>query len=210
MRKFGKILFFGGLIATIVALALGIGGLVYALSAVTSTVRDSPSGMGEVSTQSPSDATWYVFADSPSFSECVARGPEGDDIEIRRPNGSMTFTVDGRQVHRIAEFTADKAGQYQVECDANSGTIRLVEADKATGGIGWMIAAPFLIVGGIFLGLLTLLGLILWLVGRSREKSAPVTPGPYNQGPPGSPPHNQGPPRQGPPGNLPYQQGPPA
>jgi len=211
MRKFGKILFIGGLILTIAALAFGIGGIVYAVQSGVGVVRDSPSGDAAATVQAEDGEQWYVFAETPTLAECTATGPDGVTVEVNRPGSSMSFDFDNTKVYRVGEFTTEAAGEYAITCAPDIGTIRLVEADRINGTFTWLIAAPFLIVFSIFSGLATLLGLILWLIGRSREKNPPTPPPPgggYPAGPgfPPAPGAQPGPGGYPGPGQPPYPQ----
>ena len=60
----------------------------------------------------------YSTTESVAGLQCTAQRPGLEQkIGLRRPAGSITYTVGGRSGRSVLEFEADQAGQYTLSCD---------------------------------------------------------------------------------------------
>lgn len=113
-----------------------------------------------------SDSPDYVPAGS---AHCSATGPSVVDI---RPGGTKHTTSRGGET-RVSDggFTAENAGTYTVTCNPDAGIDVTLGPPTDVGGIlsgiGGVLAGVF---GALAFGAVTLLGLVLWLVGRETLK----------------------------------------
>lgn len=134
---------------------------------VPGMVDTSSSGSGSGSSAgSDSDSPNYVAVGS---ANCSAVGPAVIDI---RPGGMRSTTSSGGET-RVSDggFRADEAGTYTVTCSPDADVaVTLSPPTNVSGilsGIGGVLAGVF---GTLGFGAITLLGLILWLVGRDSMK----------------------------------------
>lgn len=166
----GKIIFFIGLVLSLVALAVGIWGFSQLMSSLDTWEDDSIVVQGSESVPMDLDDTRFILADEGTDPACTVAGPSGQDVPVTSdPTLDQAAAQEGMGV--LGSFTATEAGQYTVTCDSPA---RLTPAIGMSDVLGLGALLGFL---ALFpLGFLTLLGLVLWLVGRSRDKKAALAP----------------------------------
>ena len=197
MRGVGRLLFWIGGILTVVCVA---GGVILAVSGFTRVAEsasishpvDGPTdidleagermmyyvpGVVDPSTAGSGHGSGYGSdddSDPPDYvpagaADCSATGPSVIDI---RPGGTKHTTSSGGET-RVSDggFTAEDPGTYTVMCSPDAGVDVTLGPPTDVGGIlsgiGGVLAAVF---GALAFGAVTLLGLVLWLVGRDSMK----------------------------------------
>jgi hypothetical protein len=123
------------------------------------------------------NSTRMIFAESGSAASCTVTDPDGASVEV---GSDATFdqmaSEDGMDL--IGTFRSTDAGDYSVECTSPA----QVGPELRLGDMMGALAAGLAFLALVPLGLLTLLGLILWLVGRSRDNRAAVGATGYGYG----------------------------
>lgn len=197
MRGIGRLLFWIGGILSIVCIAAGV---ILAVSGFTrvaesASISHPVDGPTEIDLESGERMMYYVpgvvdpstagsghgpgygsddDSDSPDYvavgsAHCSATGPSVVDI---RPGGTKHTTSRGGET-RVSDggFTAENAGTYTVTCSPDAGVDVTLGPPTDVGGIlsgiGGVLAGVF---GALAFGAVTLLGLVLWLVGRDSMK----------------------------------------
>lgn len=181
MRAVGRVLFWIGAALIVVCLVIGT------LVAVTGFTRVADAASDTTAVSGPTDVTleegerllFYVpgepgepntYSDSPptvaaADANCTVTGPA--PREIRSP-GTHHVTTNGQTRVSDGGFEAGSAGTYTVTCapvpDAEVVLGPPTDVGGILGGIGGVFIGVF---GAIGSGVITVLGLVLWLVGRS-------------------------------------------
>ncbi|MGB3827769.1 MAG: hypothetical protein WA962_03255 [Ornithinimicrobium sp.] len=227
MKRFGAILFWLGVVITIVGVGVSIFGGSRAFDAVSSAVDDAavmPGGTATVQMEQGDVRTIYEQVEAGAASaECTVRGPDGEPVTLSTTPG-FGGALGDISYEEVGDFEATQAGSYQVECTGGGTTLISPALDFTTLGRGALGLLGGIL--GVGLGLLMMLiGAVLWFVGRSKAKNAASGPmggagGAYGGGtygsappPPGSappPPGSGGPSTygSGPSGSGPYGSGP--
>lgn len=167
MTTAGKVIFFVGLTLTVIAVAVGIWGITRAISDFSQMQDDAVAVQGSATVPMDTDDVRFILADQGTDPACSVSGPAGDDVPITS-DATMEQAAGQEGVTVVGMFTATQAGEHTVSCDAAA------ELSPALGigdtvGIG---AAGLALLALFPLGFLTLLGLVLWLVGRNKDKKA--------------------------------------
>lgn len=164
----GKWMFIIGLVLSLITLAVTIWGGVQTARAVEAAQR------GAVSLSSPQQVSMetgemrLVLAESSAGAGCTVTLPDGTEQGLEQDD-LATMDGGGSEIRPIGSFVAESAGEHTFACD-EAGTELTGPVDSSAlfglvaAGLGFLVLLP--------LGLLTLIGLILWLVGRSRDKRA--------------------------------------
>lgn len=109
-----------------------------------------------------------IWVPKEASGRCDVTGPDGEPLTLGG-TGSVTVTANHDEYHRMGTFTAAKAGQHTLTCSGNPDGV-LIGEDFDSGSI---VRGAFALMGAIGAGVLGgglfLLGLILWLVGRSQR-----------------------------------------
>lgn len=176
MRKVGKAIFFISLILGVIGFVGGIFAIVYSVSSISDATDNAATGSGQMEHHAPAGSEWTIFSSSSGSGNCEVTGPDGSSVPVR---SGVSASVDSgsTQLNSVGTFTAATEGTYQVSCDASVGSIVLLPTSEVKSFVGWLGASVFLFVMGSLMIPVVITGLILWLVGRSKEKQA--TPGPY-------------------------------
>ncbi len=205
MKRFGAILFWLGLVITIIGVAVSIFGGSRAFNAVTDVVDDAavmPGGTATVQMEVGEQRSIIEQTDSTvATAVCQVTGPGGEDIPLNVTSGMSGSLADTSYVE-VGDFEAAETGAHEVQCVGGGTTLISPAIDFGTLGTG----ALGLIGGilGVGLGLLLMLiGAILWFIGRSKAKNAAAGGGTYHPG-------NQGPGAYGNPPPPPGSAGPPS
>ncbi|MGB3257031.1 MAG: hypothetical protein WBA72_03485 [Ornithinimicrobium sp.] len=174
MKRFGAILFWLGLVITIIGVAVSIFGGSRAFNAVSSVVDDAtimPAGAATVQMDEGETRTIFEQTDgAQATAVCQVSGPSGEAVPLDASSG-LSGTLGDVSYAEVGTFEATQAGTYQVQCTGGGTTLLSPAVDFGTVGSG----ALGLIGGilGVGLGLLLLLiGAVLWFIGRSRAKKA--------------------------------------
>lgn len=217
MRLIGKILTALG----VLGIVLGAGLMVFAIRAAIEA-DDRISGGQAVNDgitrelQAGDQHLLTLPLDSTVTSACTVVGPRGEDVSTT-PTEDHEFLAEGL-VDLVGAFTVRNSGTHEVTCA--DGMVRLSDAvsDSDYDTFGLSMMGSFLL-GGLSLTL-TVVGVVLWAVGRPKARAGgpgpygpgPGGPGAYGPGPQGPGPYGAGPGPGGPGGYAPPQpgrQGPP-
>ncbi|WP_143275890.1 hypothetical protein [Brevibacterium yomogidense] len=197
MRGIGRLLFWIGGVLTVICIA---GGIILAVSgftrlAETASISHPVDGPTQIDLEAGDQMLYYVpgvidpttqgstngsgygsddDSDSPDYvaagsAGCSATGPAV--VEIRPGGTKHTSSSSGGTRVSDGGFTAEEAGTYTVTCSPDAGIDVVVAPPTNVGGIlsgvGGVLVGVF---GALGFGAVTLLGLILWLVGRDGMK----------------------------------------
>ena len=202
MKRFGAILFWLGLVITVIGVAVSVFGGSRAFNAVSSVVDEAtviPAGGAAVQMEEGETRTIFEQTDRDvATAVCQVTGPNGEAVSINASSG-LSGSLGDVSYAEVGDFDAAQSGTYQVQCAGGGTTLISPAVDFGTVGTG----ALGLIGGilGVGLGLLLMLiGAVLWFIGRSKAKKAADGPtyggnygnSGYNTAPPppgsGSPP----------------------
>jgi hypothetical protein len=184
MRGIGRVLFWIGLVLVLASVTVGVIVAVMGFSRVAESAgnRIPVDGSAQVSVQQNERRLFFVPAEAHhstgsdgetdttytplAESNCTVEGPSAEELQV---SGTHQFTENGRPNIADGGFIAREAGTYTVTCsptpaDAQVTVAPPIAVGQIVGGVGGVHIAVF---GGLGFGLLTVLGLILWLVGRS-------------------------------------------
>ena len=172
MTTAGKVLFFVGLALTVVAVIVGIWGLNRAIQDFSAMQSDTVAVQGTTSVPMDAGDVRFILAPQGTDPACAVTGPGGEDLEVTSdPTMDQAAAQEGVAV--VGSFTATGSGEHTVTCD---GAAELTPALGLGDAVG--IGAAGLAFLALFpLGFITLLGLVLWLVGRGKDKKSAVGPG---------------------------------
>ncbi|MCP3427058.1 hypothetical protein NBM05_13820 [Rothia sp. AR01] len=170
MKRVGGILAIVGgallvvsVVAAVIMAVTGIGGAVS--EAQNSTRVD---GSGSVEIQADEQMQVYI-RDGAGAPMCNISGPAGASIEEGTPQES-SFTSDGTTWTSYTSFTVSESGTYDMVC---SGGEVMVGPPVSVSGIATGVGGILIGVFGGGLGfILLVVGLVLFFVGRSRERAA--------------------------------------
>lgn len=194
MTTAGKWMFIIGLVLSVITVGVIVWGFTQVLNAT-----EALEGQNGVSLSSPQTVTMsegemrFVLAESASAITCTVTPPGGTE----QPLGQADLDgvpADDTSLSFVGGHSATTAGEHTFACEG--GTAQLtppIDPAFLIGGValglGFLALLP--------LGLVTIIGLILWLVGRSRDKKALQNPmhggGPGYGAPYGQPGYGQPP-----------------
>lgn len=172
MTTAGKWMFIVGLVLSLIALGVMIWGIVQVIDNAEALEGES------VSLSSPQTVTMgagesrFVMANSPDAVSCTVTLPDGSERALDRANLDDVST-DGTTMELAGGHTATSAGDHTFACEG--GEARL----SGPFGSAFLISAGAIGLGALALlplGIITVIGLVLWLVGRSRDKKAMQAP----------------------------------
>jgi hypothetical protein len=173
-------MFLIGLVLSVITLGIGIWGITQAVNDFSDLEQSMVDVAADDATAVPmaANSTRMIFAESGSAASCTVTDPDGASVEV---GSDATFdqmaSEDGMDL--IGTFRSTDAGDYSVECTSAV----QVGPELRLGDMMGALAAGLAFLALVPLGLLTLLGLILWLVGRSRDNRAAVGTTGYGYGP---------------------------
>lgn len=174
MAKAGKIMFF---ITLALAVLLGIGGVIsfaIGFGSISSFAR-SAIAAGETTQVNLKTGDQEAIFTNPVTSRCTVTGPNGKRVLTWRTS-SETFSSAHYFFHSNTSFAADQDGTYTVECSPTS-RVFTSKTNSYTMATGCLSVGVFAIIASGFTFLLTLIWLVLWLVGRNKERQQ--SPQPY-------------------------------
>ena len=187
MRGVGRGLFWTGLALLLVSVAVGVIVAYMGFSRLAESAGDRQpvDGSVQVTLQQNERRLYYVPAEAHQStgsdgetdttytplaqSNCTVEGPDAKEIQV---HGTQQFTQNGRPHIADGGMIAHEAGTYTVTCSPTPADAEVVVAPpiavgQIVGGVGGILIAVF---GGLGFGLVAVLGLILWLVGRNTLK----------------------------------------
>lgn len=174
-RRTGKTLMLIGLVIGLISLVAAVWGGSSAFQSVGDLVEESQDMTGGVATVELAEGeerALYSQDATGEAIECSVTGPGGEDVPLRTGgDGGGDF----EQVIGLGAFTVQEAGTYTATCTGGATFIGpVVDLSGAAPGF-------FALLGGLAgMGLafmFFLIGLILWFVGRSQDRSAPHSTG---------------------------------
>lgn len=175
MATAGKWMFFIGLILGLVALGVVIWGGTQVVQATDALTQDTITVEGETTVPMQSQSMRFIIAEGNDTPVCTVTAADGTNVPVGSDEVISDLASD-ETGQIIGTITADEAGDYTVAC--TGGTVTVSGSLGSSVLIG-AVAAGLGLVALLPLGLLTLIGLILWLVGRSRNKRADQDAGGY-------------------------------
>lgn len=179
MEKAGKWMFIIGLILTLITAAVVAWGATATVRAAEATTRDTIAINGTTTVPMEAATLRMILADAGQSPTCTAQDPAGNDISVSPEQGLEDVDGGGSDAQVIGSILAETAGDYTVECTGGSAYL---SGPLGAGALGGVVAAVLGVLALIPLGLLTLVGLILWLVGRNKNKKLTRGPGGYDGG----------------------------
>jgi hypothetical protein len=167
MTTAGKVLFFVGLVLTVITVIVGIWGLNRAIQDFSQMERDAVAVQGSASVPMEAGDVRLILAAEGSDTACTVSAPGGEELEVTSdPTMGQAAAQEGISV--VGTFTATETGEHTVTCDGPAELSPALSLGDAVGigtaGVAFLAFFP--------LAFITLLGLVLWLVGRSRDKKA--------------------------------------
>ncbi len=181
MTTAGKWMFLIGLILTVLAGILAAWGVSRTVDMAQQMESESVSlAGGAQSVTMEEGATRMVVTESGAAGiSCTVTLPDGSTTSLDGGDEMADSALQDTEFGLVGTFTATSAGEHSFECEGGDAMLTPGFSADQLGGI---IAAGLGFLALLPLGLLTLIGLILWLVGRGRDRRAlqqPVGPGGY-------------------------------
>lgn len=167
MTTAGKVLFLVGLILSVIAVVVGIWGINRAIQDFSAMQDDAVAVEGTATVPMDADDVRLILAPEGTDPACTVTGPAGTQVPVTSDAVlDQTSGADGIAVTGM--FTANQAGEHTVSCESAAELSPAMGLGDAVGvgaaGIAFLSLFP--------LGFITLLGLVLWLVGRNRDKKS--------------------------------------
>lgn len=177
MTTAGTWMFFIGLVLSVITLAVVVWGFMSSGSFLDDMTEDtSAMSGGEASVSMEAGDIRMVYDETGSgTTTCTVTLPDGSQAPLG--SDDLGGTAEGGIV---GSYTATTAGQHTFSCEGGSPALSPNIDMGAMIGIG---IAGIGVLALFPLGLLTVIGLIMWLVGRSRDSRAAAAPaGGYGYG----------------------------
>lgn len=179
MTTAGKWMFIIGLVLSVIAAVVMVWGFMQVVSGVQAMEDEATSLSSPQTVTMETGETRFVLTDAAGSVSCTVTLPDGSERALdQATSGDIT---DQTTDDMAGAYTASTAGEHTFACEG-SGDTQL----SGPFGSAFLIGAgvgSLALVGLFPLGLITIIGLILWLVGRSRDKKAllagPGYGGPY-------------------------------
>lgn len=172
MRTAGRWMFFIGLILSLVTVAATIWGGVQVFRAATAMESSTIPVEGATTVPMAERSMRLIVSSGTDDPSCTVTAPDGSSVPTTPDQAMRDFAAD-QQYRVVGTITATSAGDYTVECSAPAEITGALPASAVIGATAVALGLLALIP----LGILTLVGLILWLVGRSRDRKAALAPG---------------------------------
>ena len=190
LKRVGQIITGISVLMGVVGLVLLIVGGMSAVSMAQTTDYKAVTKGVPTSVTLEAGSTRAIYAGEQATT-CTVANPSGQPVTVTKPAGTQTIESGGTKYYVIGTIQPTAAGAYTFTCTG----LAVVGPSVSAGMVGGMVGGIFLLIGGFF-GLVV--GIILWVVGANKAKSATApTPIPYGAqptqpAPPGAYPH-QGP-----------------
>lgn len=174
MRTAGKWMFFVGLVLSLLTVGVLVWGGNQAFRAFSALEGDTIPVDGRTSVSMPEGGVRFILSEGAPAPSCTVTDPEGATVPTAADDAVADLASDA-QYSIVGTIAASEPGDYTVECTGGTASVSGLLPTSALLGA---TAAALALVALVPLGLLTLLGLILWLVGRSRDRRAAMDAGP--------------------------------
>ena len=119
-------------------------------------------------TRSVVDGRAYEVGDVSGLAVHVV-GADGTPVEVTAPNGSATYSLNGREGHAINTFQITKAGAYVVSADYGGAEGPQTVIAVGQGFFGGLMGTVFGGLAAVFIGALAALGVVAWVLIRRRR-----------------------------------------
>lgn len=181
MTSAGKWMFIIGLVLTVLAGILAAWGVSRTVDLAQQMESESVAlAGGPQSVTMEEGATRMVVTESGAAGiSCTVTLPDGSTTSLSGGDAMADSALQDTEFGLVGTYTAATAGEHSFECEGGDAMLTPGFSGDQLGGI---IAAGLGFLALLPLGLLTLIGLILWLVGRGKDRRAlqqPVGPGGY-------------------------------
>ena len=179
MTTAGKWMFIVGLVLSIIAAGVAIWGFSRAAGMVDDFSSDATSLQGGEATVPMEEGDLRMVLDETggSSTTCTVTLPDGSQGQLAA-DSSLEGGTEGVTI--VGTYQATTSGDHTFSCDGGSPALTPNLDFSAMIGAG---VGAIAILGLFPLGLLTIIGLILWLVGRGRDNRAAAAPaGGYGYG----------------------------
>ena len=173
MTKAGKIMFFVGLVLSVLSLIAVVWGTTQTVRVAQNMMDDTITVSGDTTVPMSQGGTRMVLTEGAQAPSCTVTAPDGSDVAVTQDAAFQD--LGDAQVQIVGSFTAVQSGEHTITCDAPAQLTPELSASSAMG----VLAAGLGLLALLGFGFLTLIGLILWLVGRNRDKKAMDGPGGY-------------------------------
>lgn len=172
MTTAGKWMFIIGLVLSVITAGVMIWGFVQVVNAAEALESESTSLSSPQTVTMDSGESRFVLAESSGAVSCTVTQPDGTEQPLSQSDFD-DVAADGTTQTVVGGHSATTAGEHTFACEGGEarlsgpfGSAALIGA--AAGGLALLALFP--------LGLITIIGLILWLVGRSRDKKQQQAP----------------------------------
>ena len=173
MTKAGKIMFFVGLVLSVLSLIAVVWGTTQTVRVAQTMMDDTITVSGETTVPMGQGGARMILTEGSQDPTCTVTAPDGSDVPVTQDAAFQG--LGDEQVRVVGAFDAVQTGDHTVSCDAPAQLTPELSASSAMG----VLAAGLGLLALLGFGFLTLIGLILWLVGRNRDKKATNGPGGY-------------------------------
>lgn len=174
MTTAGKVMFFIGLVLSVLALVAVAWGTAQTVRVAQTMADDTIMVSGETTVPMSEGGARMVMSEGGQDPTCTVAAPDGSDLPVTQDTAFQDFVDADLRV--VGAFTANQTGDHTISC--TDGTAQVTPELSAASVVG-VIAAGLGLLALLGFGFLTLVGLILWLVGRSRDKKDMNGPGGY-------------------------------
>lgn len=114
------------------------------------------------------DGQAYVTEDVSGLTVHVV-GADGTPVPVTTPNGTATYSLNGRQGYAINGFQIDRTGAYIVSADYGEGEGPRTVIAVGQGFLGGLMSTAFGSLAAVFIGGLVALGVVAWVLIRRRR-----------------------------------------
>lgn len=181
LRKAGKILLIVGAIIVVIALAVGIALTAVGAKSYDDADTDSTIFVGATTLDLEAGTTYQVYVhDDAEEATCTATAADGSTSEPGTADGATFDDSYDYSWKSASAFTVPADGSYEVACTPAEQEVEVGTepgSDARTGALTALGGVAVLAAGTPLGILLLIIGLVLFLVGRSRAKAAQASPG---------------------------------
>lgn len=172
MTTAGKWMFIIGLILSILAIVAIVWGGRALYNYVTSVESESVALTGPVTVAMDPGDTRMIFTDTSPAPTCTVTLPDGSEQPLETLDAAEQDALETAGSQLVGAFSASTSGEHTFTCDGPAA----LTPEMDMGAIGGAAVAGLAFLALLPLGLLTIVGLILWLVGRGKDRRALETP----------------------------------
>ncbi|GAB3079093.1 hypothetical protein [Corynebacterium aquatimens] len=167
MAKAGKIIMIvSGVLFVLSVIATAVFGTNMG-KAITDEEKSPIVANGEGSVNLEANSVYQLFAhEARDAGTCEITDPNGNTVDLQgAPSSTTTVTINDTTWSNFDGFMTKDAGEYEVYCE-DKGDVKIGFPVSVTtaGGFGIFLLLAFLTF------FTTIIGLVLWLIGRSRDK----------------------------------------